>query len=308
VSITIPEARGLSVPDVAERYHYRERVTDQLFEVLPMEPIRGHVKRVNMVQADSLHTHATVVGANGDPVPATLPALSAEESVVSHFAARLEIDSAVVDRYSTHRDILRAQIEVKVAAVLSLFQLKLIEGNTANAGEFNGIDKLAEPYTVEAVNGNVNGGEVQPGEIEKVIAEVSSRGGVQGRYLVMRTSAFHHLHRNHYSRQIFVIQHPRLGPLPSVSGVPILLDDFIPGDQTKGSGTNLTTIYAVNLGKPNGLCGIFPAGNAGREVLVRGPMTREGTDKMYFEISGQFGLTMYQAPAAARLQGVSHLA
>jgi len=55
-----------------------------------------------------------------------------------------------------------------------------------------------------------------------------------------------------------------------------------------------------------GLTGIFPAKNRGREVLIRGPLEKQGTDTLYFDCTAQFGLAVYQHPAVAALDGVAH--
>jgi hypothetical protein len=189
---------------------------------------------------------------------------------------------------------------------LARFQYQLVRGDGTQSGQFDGLARLGSTNSFGADGGNPNGGVVAKGEVEKVVAALSSNGGVQGRYLVMRTSAFHHLYRHDYANQVFVVVHPRLGPLPAISGVPVLLDDYVPGDQTKGAGTNLTTVFAVNLGKGRGLCGLLPRKNLGREVRIRGPFGKEGTDKLFFDLTAQFGLAQYQYPAVAALDGVAH--
>jgi len=178
-SITVSEASGFSNPDVSQRYHFDDRPVDQFFEVLPMEPIEGHQKRVNTVQAGDLYTHASLVTGNGGAVAATLPATLTREGNLSHFAARLEVDSLVADEYSSHRDVVHSLLQVKVAALLARFQYQLVRGDQAQAGEFQGLIKLGGSTSFGADGGNADGGVVAKGEIEKIIGALGA-GGIAG--------------------------------------------------------------------------------------------------------------------------------
>lgn len=305
-SISVNEAQSFSVSEPSHRFHADDAVVDQFFQVLPFEPVEGHSKTISLFDASDVHDHATLVPANSTAVPATLPTLSTRTSRLSHFAARLELDSLIAGHYSSYRDIVMAQLQVKVDAVLAQFQRHLILGNGTNPGEFTGLDLLASGYDVGADNSNANGGIVQRGEVEEAISLLAPGAGTHGRYLVMRSSAYHHLYKHNYTDQIFVLQHEQLGAVPAISGVPILLNDRIPGDQVRGTSNDLTSIYAVVVGKDRGLCGMYPAANEGRHIRIRGPYTKENTDTVHFDVTAQLGMTAYRGPAVAKVSGVAH--
>ena len=71
--------------------------------------------------------------------------------------------------------------------------------------------------------------------------------------------------------------------LPSIAGVPVLIDNFLPTNEDPAAAG--TSIYAVTLGEDVGLCGIYPSAHEGAEIQIRGPIVKESTDTMWFHIA-----------------------
>ena len=63
------------------------------------------------------------------------------------------------------------------------------------------------------------------------------------------------------------------GPVMFYNGLPVLVSDFIPVNEAKGSGSTLTSVYCATLGENAGLCGIYSEASmdAGESVISRGP-------------------------------------
>jgi len=121
--------------------------------------------------------------------------------------------------------------------------------------------------------------------------------------LAMNAKAYMHLLKNNYTETEY-FNHPVLGTVPAIAGVPIVLDNFIALDETKGTSNTTTSIYAVMVGQDKGLCGIYAAADEGQPIQVRGPVVKEGDDTQWYHVSWNVGLALYNQCAVARMYGV----
>jgi hypothetical protein len=303
-TISISAAQGFSNPAIPDRLQPIHLPADQLRQVLPVWGVSGWKVRLNAAESSDLASFATTVGATGAAVSAALPTFSVLEGKMAHFAAILEADSVLGDAYGSGNRLLRHLVKLKTLAVLSLWQKKLVSGDSVAAGEFDGLKKLADMHANSFPAGDFGGvpNKVNPGEMERCAALLSSRGNLDNRYFVMNVAAFGHLAQNNYKTQIRMQGHPLLGTVPVISGVPILLDNWIPTNE--GVGSNETRIYAVLIGPPAGLVGLVPNARVGREVQVRGPNLVEGTDRQVFTVSFVGGLLAMDPDAAACIKSI----
>jgi hypothetical protein len=303
-TISISAAQGFSNPAILDRLQPIHLPADQLREVLPVWGVSGWKVRLNAAEASDLASYATTVGATGVAVSTSLPAFSVLEGKMAHLAAILEADSVLGDQYGSRSRLLRHLVKLKTLAVLSRWQKLLVTGDSANAGEFDGLKKLADASSSFLEAGTYGGvpNKVNPGEMERCVAMLSSRGNLDNRYFVMNVAAFGHLAQNYYAGQIRMQDHPLFGSLPHISGVPILLDNWIPTNE--GVGGNETRIFAVLIGPPAGLVGLVPKARVGREVQVRPPSVVEGTDRQVFKVSFVGGLLAMDPNAVACISKV----
>jgi len=146
---------------------------------------------------------------------------------------------------------------------------------------------------------------VAKGEIEAIVSALNPRVSSENTYLVMHSDAYKHLVKNNYT-DVEYVEHDLLGTLPSIIGVPILIDNHISTTETQGSSTDCTSIYAVMIGEDNGVCGIYPGTHQGQEIQVRGPIVKEATDTMWFHVSWDVGFAVFNSGGIYRLKGVKH--
>lgn len=303
-SITLNEALKFSNSAIGERVSFDTPVLSQLPLLLDFEYVEGgSTYDINLADGSALASHA--VAGSGSAPPTTLPTISTRQNAMTYFASLLEVDSLILGHYGNHRDILRSLLTVKATAVLHSFFSAIFDGADGMSGTFKGLHKTADDNSnvVEADNGAADGGAVQVGELEETAALLSaSAGDLRNRYFVMHTDAYAHLYRGAYQGQIQFTKGP-LGMTPVVSGVPILLDNFIRTDRSHGVGVNLTTIYAVILGRA-GITGVMPCASRGKEVRVRGPLLKEATDTEFYQLSMGAGLAYYNVDGVAMLDHV----
>lgn len=281
------------------------RIQDQVFGLLPFKYIEGHQLDIAKVDASGISGYATVIPDTGGSPALTFPDVGTFQIPLTHFAAILEVDSLVVDQYGSHRDILRPLIDIKVAAIVDLFRNRLVNGEGA-AGEFSGLVELASTYanTVGADGDAANGGPVQAGEIEAMLAMLAPQHGLKNRYLVMNSQTLNSLRSGAYQNDVYFIEHPQEGPLPAIAGVPVLVNNHIRMDQIKGASANLTSIFGIILEPDTGVFGILPCTNRGQEVRVLGPFLKEGSEILTFHLQMQAGVGLGNEDTVAALDGV----
>jgi len=305
-SITPTQAGQFSGPFIPNRYFYDCRPTDQLFKILPFEPIAGKELRVNTIDAstDGLSALADAVAAGGS-LNSTMPTINVRSYELKRLAAEMPVDSSLLAKLGSQNDLLAALIQLKVNAVRDHFKKLLVNGDSGtNAEEFNGLVTLVPAGNTTGANSDdANGGTVQKGEIESLLSILNPRDAEWNAYLVMHASAYTHLLRNNYT-DVEYFAHPVLGTVPAIAGVAVVLDNFIPLDETKGTSNTTTSIYACMVGKDIGLCGIYAAADEGQPIQVRGPVVKEASDTQWYHVSWNVGLALYNHCALARLDGV----
>lgn len=305
-SITASEAGFFSGPYIPNRYYYDCRPTDQLFKILPFEPIAGKELQINRVDAstDGLRLFAGSV-APGGSLQSGMPTVSTRTYEITRIAAEMPVDSSLLPKFGSQNDLLGALIQLKVNAVRDQFKWLMINGDSGTSGQFDGLGVMTTTSSnvFGADDDNANGGTVLKGEIEELIAYLNPRDTEWNSYLVMHANAYMHLLKNNYTDTEY-FAHPVLGTVPAIAGVPVVIDNFIPTDETKGTSSDLTSIYAVMVGKDVGLCGIYSAADEGQPIQVRGPVVKETADTQWYHVSWNVGLGLYNNCAAARMNGV----
>jgi len=83
-------------------------------------------------------------------------------------------------------------------------------------------------------------------------------------------------------------------------GIPLVVDDFVPDTQTLGSGTNLSTIYALKFGQGAGLMGLEHGG-----ITIERVGELETKDATRTRIKWYTGLALFSELGCAKLEGIT---
>ena len=296
LSISVDDAKKFSRADTAGYYTLNKRPTDQFSQLLQLRAVNGHEARFPVAEAADLKSLATTVSVTGQAVSTAMPTFAKHVATVSHFAAVLEVDSAVPTRYGNAANLHRELVKVKVAAVLDRWRSMLVAGDAVTAGEFDGLVELATDASQQISAGaNPEPNVIAAGNLEDIVTMLDPQGPQSGRYLVMNQDAAAKLWAGAYAGQIAWANHPVIGPTQMVSGVPVLIDNFIPNNLgTAGK----TAIFAVLLEGDVRLEGIYPAAHAGREIRVDGPYAKQTQDTLAYTIEFSMGLAAIGQPVA----------
>jgi hypothetical protein len=104
-----------------------------------------------------------------------------------------------------------------------------------------------------------------------------------------------------------VYQLPSGKKIPAYSGVPIFRNDWIPTDQTQGSGTGLTTIMAGNWDDGSqkiGFAGLTAANAAG--IMVEDVGISETKDETITRVKWYCGLALFSEKGLATAPGITN--
>ncbi len=83
-------------------------------------------------------------------------------------------------------------------------------------------------------------------------------------------------------------------------GIPLIVDDFVSDAKTVGTGTNMSTIYALKFGVGAGVTGLE---NGGIQIERVGEL--ETKDATRTRIKWYAGLALFSELGAAKLEGIS---
>lgn len=95
------------------------------------------------------------------------------------------------------------------------------------------------------------------------------------------------------------------GQVPAYDGIPIILSEFLPGNETAGTNNLTCSIYAARFNTTDGIHGIYGDPTAG--VVVENLGTRESYDAWRYRLKWYVSLALKSTKSIARLSGITNL-
>jgi HK97 family phage major capsid protein len=216
----------------------------------------------------------------------------------------VDVDKFLSETMSDTEDQLGTQIALKAKAMARTFQASMVNGDsTANAKEFDGLKALVSAG--QTINVAANGGALNLTQLDELCDAVPNGAD----FLMMRSGT-----RRAYIAQLraaggntgAMIQHPNFDvPVLAHNGVPIVVNDYLPGNEALGTGTNLCSVYAVRANELDGLHGLYGGDAAGIRVESIG--TVQNRDAVRTRLKWYCGLALKSTKSVARLAGVSNV-
>lgn len=270
------------------------------FEILPFQEIEGNALSYNREKTLGDIQFAGV----GDTITAKNPATFEQVSTsLTTLIGDAEVNGLIQATRSNINDQKTVQIMSKAKSLGRKFQDSLINGD-GTANSFQGLASLTSPSQI--LNIGANGSALQFELLDELIDTVKDKDG-QVDYILASARTI----RSYYAllRALGgatigdVVTLPSGRQVPAYRGVPIFRNDFIATNQTKGTATNTTTLFAGTLddgsGK-HGIAGLTAAGEAGIRVTEIGESeTKDETItrvKMYCGLANFSQLGLYAMP------------
>lgn len=289
---------------------------DPMFSLLPFARVNGKAYVYNRedVGASNNITQGsgmpTFLAVNDTIVEGAVPFKSIT-SMLRILAGDVQIDKFLQEVDGDTNDQMGVQIAAKAKAVARLYHTALVNGDaSANAGvAFDGLKSLstnADSNASQTISAGANGGALTFSQLDNLLDLVPNGADA----LVMRRGTLRAfraaLRLQGGSTGSEVIMNDFGQPMIAHNGVPIIINDFLPGNETKGTSVGVTaSVYAVRLNEVDGLHGLYGGANAGLRVEAVG--THQTKDADIVRLKWYAGLVLKSSKSLARLEGCTNI-
>lgn len=169
-----------------------------------------------------------------------------------------DVDSFLERTYANVNDLRTVAVQNKAKAVAYAFEQTFITGDVlVDSNSFDGVDKLVD--TTQKFNaGGVNGGQltldymdqlvdlIKPGKPDLLVCSRRTRRKLMS--LLRGSGNLFETDVNNFGQRVELY-----------AGVPFVIDDFIPDNETVGASTDCSSLYAMKLGD-TGVMGLTNGG------------------------------------------------
>lgn len=243
-----------------------------------------------------------------DPNDVIAEGASEVEEVVTKLriiAGDVDVDKFLRETMSDTNDQLAIQIAMKAKGMSTKFRRALVQGDSAvDAKSFDGINKLVTG-TGNHFAAGANGAAVSLSMLDELIDMTNGRPDA----LMMRPGTFRALKalwRAAGGNTGGMLQVDNFGlSVPTHDGIPIILNEFIPGNVAQGSTANTASIYALRLNEVDGLHGLYGGAQAGIRIEDIG--TVQNKDAIRTRVKWYCGLALKGTKALAAIRGVTNV-
>lgn len=219
-------------------------------------------------------------------------------------AHNVDVDKFLSGTMNDTNNQVAIQLQFAAKAVDMKFRETMIIGDSAvNAKTFDGIRKLCT--SAQTIYAGTNGGAITFDLLDELIHKVPNRPDC----LFMRYGTYRALRALMRSLGGTVPENIKIkdfdGLVPAYDGIPILLTDYLPGNETRGSSNVTCSIFAARFNTVDGVHGIYGDPTAG--VVIENIGTREDYDANRWRLKWYVSMALKSTKSLARLAGVTNL-
>jgi hypothetical protein len=283
---------------------------DDLFSILPFVRTEGKAYLYNREK--------TIGGADwldpNDPINESAATFEEVVAKLRIIAGDVDIDKFLMSTMGESNDQVAIQVAKKAKVVAREFHKVLATGNaTTNPKTFDGLQQLltqAQAYAATAggsqvVDAGVNGNALTLSMMDELVDAIPNGADV----IVMRRGtirAYRALLRATYGTDAVMQMMENFGrPMLTHNGIPIIMNEFLAGNEAKGTAPNTTTVYALRLNEQDGLHGLMGGDNAG--IVVENIGTVQNKDAIRIRTKWYTGLALKSTRSIAGLKGVTNI-
>ena len=243
-----------------------------------------------------------------DPVSDTVPEGAATFTEVTTnlriLAGDVDVDKFLESTMSDTSNQKAIQIAQKAKGLARKFKRTLVIGdNGTNAKEFDGVGQLITAG--QTIDAGTNGAALTLSMLDELLDAVPNGAD----FIMMRSGTARALRaalRASGGLEPSHVMMENFGrPMLTHNGTPIIINDFLPNDETLGAGTDLCSIYAVRANEVDGLHGIFGGNTAG--IMIEDIGTVQNKDATRTRLKWYTGLALKSTRSLARIQGVTNI-
>ena len=312
---TTTTLQNLSIPNrQAGWFHPGGNARDQFLLSLDLLEMEMATDSFQFNRADSIPTITFLARSATKSLPATNVTLLS--SLFQRIGEHIELDSydSISGRMSNNLDMQARGVKIGLLRQLST---QIIEG--VAAPNIIGLKALSGSYTIGANNNNANGGFMSLQDIYKALYFCSPSddylGGGAADCAILNSKTLRELlgllNATSHSDGGKWVYNEKLGaPVFNYLGIDWYVNDFIPLNETKGTGTNLTSIYFVKLKGPTGLKLVYARDPQIEDVDRFGihtyPIPIDQTqNRRGLAVEGYYTLVAPERETVSRLEGIN---
>lgn len=273
---------------------------ESLFELLPFHKVNSKAFVYNREQTPSEGSFIAV----NDVVPEGASAVTEKVAKLKILIGDVDVDKFLDQTMGDTNTQRGLQIQAKSKGLMRKFKRTLVNGNEGvDANEFDGVDQICTDEGRELIAG-ANGATLDFTMLDELIDEVKNGAG----FLMMRQGtlrALKTLWRSAGGNTGGMLQIENFGLVPAHDGVPIVINDFIPGDVDQGTETNSCSIYAVRGNEMDGLTGLYGGDTGG--VVIEDIGTVQNKDATRTRLKFYCGLALKSTQSIMALRGVTNI-
>ena len=283
---------------------------DDLFAIMPFLGVNGKAyvynRETTMGSADFLDPN--------DPVNESSATFTEVVAKLRILAGDVDVDKFLASTMGDTNDQMAVQIAKKAKAVARMFHQTLATGNsTTNPKAFDGLRVLsdqAQSFAATAggsqlVSAGTNGSALTLSMLDELCDSVPNGADV----IVMRRGtirAFRALLRATYGTDAVMQQLENFGrPMLTHNGIPVIMNEFLPGNETQGTSSSTTSVYALRVNELDGLHGLYGGDNAG--LVVENVGTVQNKDATRIRLKWYTSIALKSTRSIARLGGVTNI-
>lgn len=307
-SVTLAESAKLAQDDLVSGVIENVITVNEMFELLPFDGIDGNALAYNRenalgdVQMAGVGSTITAKGA------ATFTQVT---STLTTIIGDAEVNGLIqATRSGDGNDQKAVQIASKAKSCGRKYQDQMINGDGTGNNLTGLLGLTAASQTISANNGATNGAALSFEDLDALIDLVTDKDG-QVDFIMM----------NGRTRRAYLALLRALGgtspgdiytmasgrQVPAYRGIPIFRNDWIPINQTTGTSTNTTTVFAGTLddgSRSHGIAGLTAERQAGINIKEVGE--KEDADESITRVVWYCGLALFNEKGLAALEGVTN--
>jgi hypothetical protein len=309
-SVTLAESAKLAQNELVAGVIENIITVNRFFEVLPFDGIDGNALAYNR---ENVAGDVQNLGVGGTITAKAAATFTAVTSALTTILGDAEVNGLIqATRSGDGNDQRAVQVASKAKSCGRQYQDQLINGTGASdtvTGLLTLVD-AGQTIIQDTAAVTTNGGALSFTKMDELIDLVTDKDGQVDYLMANRRTirSYLALLRALGGASIAeVITLPSGATVPGYRGIPILANDWIPVNQTQGSLTTGTTMFAGTVDdgtRSHGIAGLTAANAAGIQVVDVGES--ETKDETITRVKWYCGLALFSLKGLAALKGISN--
>lgn len=303
-TVTLAESAKLAQDELVEGVIENIITVNPFFDVLPFNGIGGNALAYNR---ENTLGDTQVLGVGGTITAKNPATFTQVTSSLTTIIGDAEVNGLIQATRSNQTDQEAVQIESKAKSCGRQFQDMLINGLGASE-QFLGLVGLVDASQI--VTPSTDGDPLSFAHLDQLIDQVTDKDGEVDYFMLHSRTlrSYYALLRGLGGAGINeTIQLPSGRSVPAYRQVPMFRNDWIPTDQTQGSTTTATTVFAGTLddgSETHGIAGLTAEDMAGIRIAYIGES--ETKDESITRIKWYCGLALFSLRGLAAATGITN--